>query len=72
MVYIEDISEEHGDDGVSVYSVIENMEFYYAEVRASGVTILTDLDKGTEMSDDDPIKKELINAVEQHIIKELK
>lgn len=63
MIYIEDISEDYGTHGVSVYSLVAGMEYYYAEVRASGITILTDLENGAEMGDNEPIKRELIGAV---------
>ena len=61
-IFVEDISEDYGTHGVSVLSLVTGMEFYYAEVRASGITILTDLDEGIEMDDDNPLKKELVAA----------
>ena len=61
-IFVEDISEDYGTHGVSVLSLVAGMEFYYAEVRASGITILTDLDEGVEMDDDNPLKKELVAA----------
>ena len=62
MIYVEDISEDYGTHGVSVLSLVTGTEFYYAEVRASGITILTDLDECIEMDDDNPLKKELVAA----------
>jgi len=61
-IFVEDISEDYGTHGVSVLSLVTGVEFYYAEVRASGITILTDLDEGIEMDDDNPLKKELVAA----------
>ena len=61
-IFVEDISEDCDAHGVSVLSLVTGMEFYYAEVRASGITILTDLDEGIEMDDDNPLKKELVEA----------
>ena len=61
-IFVEDISEDYGTQGVSVLSLVTGMEFYYAEVRASGITILTDLDEGIEMDDDNSLKKELVAA----------
>ena len=61
-IFVEDISEDCGTHGVSVLSLVTGMEFYYAEVRASGITILADLEKGIEMDDDNPLKKELVAA----------
>ena len=61
-IFVEDISEDYGTHGVSVLSLVTGMEFYYAEVRASGTTILTDLDEGIEMEHDNQLKKELVAA----------
>ena len=61
-IFVEDISEDYGTHGVSVLSLVTGVEFYYAEVRASGITILTDLEEGIEMDDDNPLKKELVAA----------
>ncbi len=65
-VYIEQI-EELSANGVTNYSLVRGMEFYDADVRASGVTILNR--DGTEVDNED-VLSELQEAMHNHLIKE--
>lgn len=66
-IYIEELEDTRAT-GVTTYSLVKGMDFYYGDVRASGVTILTDLD-GTEMKDDAEDKNELYNALYEYIMR---
>lgn len=37
-VHIEELPD-YGADGITVYSAIKGMDFYYVEVRASGISL---------------------------------
>lgn len=68
-VYIDDITEDYGDHGVAVYSLVQGMSFYYAEVRASGIS-LYDPDgfvSGKELDAGDPKYEELVQAINNYI-----
>lgn len=65
-VYIEEI-EELSAHGVTQYSIVSGMDFYDAEVRASGVDIRNR--NGSEVSDED-LHEELRKAMNDYLIKE--
>ena len=62
-VYIEDVTENYGTHGVSVYSLVHGMTAYVAEVRASGTTLFTSegYGEGAEIDDSDA-PEEVITA----------
>ena len=62
-VYVEEI-EDLSTHGVTNYSLVRGMEFYDAEVRASGIEILNR--DGTEIDND-----ELYNELENAVVKEV-
>ena len=66
-VYIEEI-EDLSTHGVTQYSIVSGMDFYDAEVRASGVEI-TRRDKA-ELNEDEAAV--LYDAMNKHLIKETK
>lgn len=68
-VYVEDITEDYGGHGVSVYSLVRGMDTYTGEVRASGVEIY---DKNDELVEEyDPeLEQELKEALTKEIYKE--
>lgn len=63
-VYLEEL-EEYNTNGVTTYSLVHGMESFYAEVRASGIVVLEDLD-GTEMDESHPLYSKLYNTVKEH------
>ena len=65
-VYIEEI-EELSVHGVTNYSLVRGMDFYDADVRASGVTILNR--DGTEVKNEETLS-ELHEAMHNYLIKE--
>ena len=68
-VYVEDVSEDYGTHGVSVYSVVRGMEFFDAEVRASGIEVKNR--DGSEIENED-LLKELVAAVYDKTIEQTK
>lgn len=68
-VYIEEV-EDSSVHGVTVYSLVRGMDFFYAEVRASGVTIFDreGFDSGNEMDDKNPLKPELTQAINNYLV----
>ena len=62
-VYIEEI-EELSAHGVTNYSLVRGMQFYDADVRASGVTILNR--DGTEVENEE-VLSELQEAMHNHL-----
>lgn len=72
-IYVEDITEDYGAHGVSVYSLTHGMDFYYAEVCANGIRLLDSDGFGTgeEMRKDDPMYPKLKEAILKHIIGEM-
>ena len=73
-IYIEDITEDYGTHGISVYSLVHGMDFYYAEVRADGIKLFNskEFDTGEEMRKDNPMYSKLKEAILKHIIGENK
>jgi len=65
MYDVEDISEEYGAHGVQCYSVINNMEFYTVDVRASGYSV-SHRDEDNREIDDEQLRNNLIKAVEKY------
>lgn len=72
-IYIEDITEDYGTHGVSVYSLVHGMDFYYAEVCADGIRLLDSdgFSTGEEMRKDDPMYPKLKEAILKHIVGEM-
>lgn len=71
-VYIEEI-EETSTHGVTDYSLVQGMEIYLAEVRASGIEIWKrDMDSNTEaeLDHDSDKYKELSEELTKEIYKE--
>lgn len=71
-VYIEDISEDYGAHGITVYSLVQGMKSYIAEVRASGIDLYRSNDYGNgtrPLDEDDPQRKELYDALVKEIYK---
>lgn len=71
-IYVEDISEDYGTHGVTVYSLVHGMDFYYAEVRASGITLFDNsgFDDGIKMDKEHPMTGQLREAVNKELTKE--
>lgn len=72
-IYIEDITEDCGIRGMSVYSLVHGMDFYYAEVCADGIRLLDSdgFSASEEMRKDDPMYPELKKAIYEHITGEM-
>ena len=71
-VYIEEI-EELSTHGVTVYSLIQGMNVYPAEVRASGIEIVSrnmDTGESTPLDNDNEKYKELVEALTPELYKE--
>lgn len=68
-VYIEEI-EELSTHGVTNYSMVRGMDFYDADVRASGVSIFRR--DGSELTDSDEAYEELHTAMNNYLIKQTK
>ena len=64
-IYAEDITEDYGDHGVRVYSLVHGMDFYYAEIRASGISLYDaeGFGKGEELDEDDEMVQILGDAI---------
>lgn len=62
---VEDISDDYGAHGVRCYSVVNNMEFYTVDVRASGYTVMDN--KSRELNQESEIAQEIINEVRRYI-----
>ena len=73
-VYIEDITEDYGTHGVSVYSLVHGMDGYVADVRASGVSIFesADYDNGQSPLDEGSEQYSILNkALVGYLAKEI-
>lgn len=73
-VYIEEI-EDLSTHGVTVYSLVQGMHVYHAEVRASGIEIESrnmDTGEGTPLEKDNDKYKELVEALTPELYKEYK
>lgn len=72
-IYIEDITEDYETHGISVYSLVYGMDFYYAEVCADGLRLLDSdgFSTSEEMRKDDPMYPKLEKAILKHIIGEM-
>lgn len=69
-VYIEDISEDYGAHGVTVYSLVHGMDAYVAEVRASGTSLFRSQDYRDgqpELDDSHDDYSKLTNALVAYI-----
>ena len=70
-VYIEEI-EDLSAHGVTVYSLVQGMNVYHAEVRASGIEIVSrnmDTGESTPLENEDKYK-ELVEALTPELYKE--
>lgn len=61
-VAIENITEEYGSDGASVYSLVKNMEFYDAKVSGGDEITISKRD-GRELGNTDAEYYELYNEM---------
>lgn len=71
-VYIEEI-EELSAHGVTTYSLVQGMNVYRAEVRASGIEIVSrnmDTGESTPLNNDSEKYKELVRALVPELYKE--
>lgn len=71
-VYVEEI-EDMNTHGVTYYSLVQGMDIYMAEVRASGIGIVErNLDTGSETPLDEKSDKykELVEALTPELYKE--
>ena len=71
-IFVEDISEDYGTHGVSMYSLVQGMDVYHAEVRASGIDIVSrNMDTGESTPLESEYKyKELVEALTPELYKE--
>ena len=71
-VYIEEI-EELSTHGVTTYSLVQGMNVYYADVRASGIEIVSrnmDTGESTPLDNNSEKYKELVEALIPELYKE--
>lgn len=71
-VYIEEI-EELSTHGVTVYSLVQGVHVYHAEVRAGGIEIVSrnmDTNDSTPIETDSDKYKELVEALKPELYKE--
>lgn len=71
-VYIEEI-EDLSTHGVTVYSLVQGMNVYHAEVRASGIEIVSrnmDTNESTPLDNGSEKYKELVEALTPELYKE--
>lgn len=71
-VYIEEI-EELSAHGVTTYSLVQGMSVYYADVRASGIEIVSrnmDTGESTPLGNNSEKYKELVEALIPELYKE--
>lgn len=71
-VYIEEI-EELSAHGVTAYSLVQGMNVYHADVRASGIEIVSrnmDTGESTPLNNNSEKYKELVEALIPELYKE--
>lgn len=70
-IYIEEI-EDLSTHGVTTYSLVQGMDVYRAEVRASGIDIFErdNHDEGKAMDTEGGKRNELVTELTNYIIKE--
>lgn len=71
-VYIEEI-EELSAHGVTTYSLVQGMSVYHADVRASGIEIVSrnmDTGESTPLGNNSEKYKELVKALTPELYKE--